>query len=124
MDRLAFASGLCLLIGGVWLQFDMASTLSVHPLTEPDWRFCFPLFILGCVTPDTWTFVMDVGGTMCFIAYFMREKALWNEVMTLWREATGNLTDGHLIKTLILSIGAIIAITILVIWYDLTYLLR
>jgi len=66
--------GILLVVGGLWLCFDVASTLSVHCTSESGWIFCLPFF-LGCVDAGHWTFVFDIGVGMVLSGTFvMRDR--------------------------------------------------
>jgi len=70
-----FSCGLCLVLGGCWLSFDVASTLSVHPLSESHWQFCLPFF-LACLDSGHWTFAFDIGVAMILSgALIMRTRS-------------------------------------------------
>ncbi|MCJ7455277.1 hypothetical protein MUP07_00860 [Candidatus Bathyarchaeota archaeon] len=74
-EFLNLTCGLCLVLGGCWLSFDVASTLSVHPLSESHWQFCLPFF-LACLDSGHWTFAFDISVAMILSgALIMRTRS-------------------------------------------------
>lgn len=63
--------GVILVIAGSWLNYDVASTLSVHSL-GPGWQFCLPYFVI-CLDSGHWTLAYDMGiGLILAGAYLLR----------------------------------------------------
>lgn len=52
--------GLLLILAGLWLLWDLASTLSVRPLRTRGWEFCLPFFVI-CFNSGHWTLAADIA---------------------------------------------------------------
>ena len=79
MRDLHSVGALVFTVAGVWLFFDMLSSLSLH--IPDNWRFCLPFFTV-CFDSGHWTFAADIACALVFAGYCI------------------NLLDGHRLKVL------------------------
>jgi hypothetical protein len=109
MSRRYDVLGVLLVVAGLWLWFDLASTLSMRPLRTHGWQFCLPFFVV-CFDSGHWTLAADIAIALNLAgAYLLRFDG---------RKPNLSFLRSDLVRTLILAIGTGVAVLLLLVGLD------